>query len=227
MFNFDLNNQLPCKLALMYNFKWHAKNQIWNKYLSSISEILVNKTKFTAEEGLLKSSKNRYIFRCENEFHSETLPASVIVKGFPMSKIKQRIYRYYKYGHTEFNNLTEALYRKIPAPKVFALGVQKNGFFVKYTALVIEDFKHYIPISEVLKRSCSDLVLTKGILDKVGTLLTLLYTKSCNHIDINPENILYSYENDDLRIIDFMYANFMETPSAKCLAFNATYFSQG
>ena len=73
-----------------------------------------------------------------------------------MSKFKQQVYRYYKYGHTEFYNLTEALNREIPAPNVFALGVQKKFFCQIYSALVIEDFKHYIPISEVLSRSCTD-----------------------------------------------------------------------
>ncbi|MDC0316684.1 lipopolysaccharide kinase InaA family protein [Verrucomicrobia bacterium] len=227
MFNVNLNKQLPCKLKLKYNFKWHVKNLKWSNCLSCISEILVKKNKSTAEEGLLKLSKNRYILRYENECHFESLPASVIVKGFPMSKIKQRIYKYFKYGHAEFNNLNEALYRGLPAPKVFALGVRKNVFFVNYTALVIEDFKYYIPISEVLRNNCSDSVLIKKVLEKVGVLLIELYNKACNHIDVNPDNILYSYENDDLRIIDFMYVNFMETPSNKCLAFNASYFSEG
>ena len=173
---------------------------------------------------LLKDSSNRFIFRLKVN-SAELDISSVIVKSFPMKRLKQRLYQYRRYGPREAANLLRAAGRSIPVPGVYGCGQIGRFGLVESTAVMMEDLNRHRSICELL--SSADLKDSGKIelLRRAGQLFLRLYEGGCNHIDISGQSVWLSKTDDDDRLIDFQYTAFHTQPSLMVLMFNMAYFS--
>lgn len=171
---------------------------------------------------LLKDSVNRFIFRLKVDSAGPDIP-SLIVKSFPMQRLKQRLYQYRRYGAMEAANLLKAAGRGIPVPRVYGC-VQIGRFcLVDSTAVMMEDLNRHRSICDLISSALEDSGKIE-LLKRAGRLLVRLYEGGCNHIDISAQSVWLSEADDDDRLIDFHYAAFHSQPSLMVLMFNMAYF---
>jgi tRNA A-37 threonylcarbamoyl transferase component Bud32 len=172
---------------------------------------------------LLKDSNNRFIFRLKVNSAGPDI-SSVIVKSFPMKRLKQRLYQYRRYGEREAANLLKAASRGIPVPRVYGYGQIGRFSLIDSTVVMMEDLNRHQSICDLI--SSVDLNDSGKIelLKRAGRLLVRLYEVGCNHIDISAQSVWLSGADDDDRLIDFHYAAFHSQPSLTVLMFNMAYF---
>jgi len=172
---------------------------------------------------LLKDSNNRFIFRLKVNSAGPDI-SSVIVKSFPMKRLKQRLYQYRCYGAREAANLLKADSRGIPVPRVYGCGQIGRLGLIDSTVVMMEDLNQYRSIYELLSSADLEDSGKAELLRRAGRLFLKLYEGGCNHIDISGQSVWLSEADDDDRLIDFHYAAFHSQPSLMVLMFNMAYF---
>ncbi|MBT3379580.1 MAG: hypothetical protein HN742_22300 [Lentisphaerae bacterium] len=199
--------------------RWLLQSEAWRPMAEGVSRHIAG-----VPSGLtvtqLKLEKNRDIFRCS------TTDRTCVAKTFPMKSLKQRLSRYRRYGPLEAANLIEARRRGINAPEVHGFGWRSRGPLIYRTIVLMEDLGSHVTLSSLV--GGADSTTPRGsLLETIADLLLDLYRAGCNHIDLNPNNILISPEDGDVRVIDFMYASYLAGPSTTVLAFHVAYLSDG
>ena len=150
---------------------------------------------------------------------------SVVVKAFPLGGLRNRLYRYRRYGPSEAANLLEAGRRNIPVPRVYAYGQIASRRFVDCTMIMMEDLGGHRSVGEMLSFASTNEARQITLLRRTGALLLRLYQGRCNHIDVNPQSVQVGETEADDRLIDFHYVKFLEKPSLRVLMFNLAYFA--
>jgi serine/threonine protein kinase len=197
---------------------WQWKDDTLANLAEPIGKTL-NAPDSIAAGDILKQDTNRFIIRHHTDMPS---PSSVVVKTFPMAKLKQRLWRYKRYGPTETANLIEALKRGLPVPELFGCFSQRRAGMTLSTGLVIEDF---VGARSVLDELSSN-PFTSEISAALCQLLVKLHNCGCNHIDLNLNNIFLG-ETGELKLIDFMYVAYHDCGSTRILAFQTAYVING
>ena len=218
--------QLPIVSFMPDGFRWYLADACWEKLAQRANGILLNGHPGAEDMEILKKAIKRFIFRLKPGADDSAIP-SVVIKAFPMPKLKMRLLRYRRYGPAELGNLFEATRRGLPVPRVFGYGRLRRGLLVLGTMIMMEDLAPRQTVGTLLADAEGQPSRQREILDRTLPLFVQLYRKGCNHIDLNPQSIWLSEDPRlDQKISDFHYARFLNQPSPKALVSQAAYFAR-
>ncbi len=216
--------ELPVIVSGRDGFKWFLSEPKIEKWAQLVEQHLAGKADSRLIE-LIRKATNRLIFRLKPDWNGSA-GQTMVAKSFPMTKLKQRLYQYVRYGPAEVCNLLEAARRSLPVPKVYGFALQRKWSMVRQAVVIMEDISPFRPVGDLLKEAPDSPGLRQRILEVVGDLLLKLYKTGCNHIDVN-ENAVFIDEAlaGPAKIIDFQYARYLDSPTPIQLIFQTAYFS--
>ncbi len=216
--------ELPIIVSGRDGFKWFLSEPDAEKWARLVEQFLAGQADSRHIEEIRKAT-NRLIFRLKPDWNGSP-GQTMVAKSFPMSKLKQRLYQYVRYGPAEVCNLLEASRRSLPVPKVYGFGLQRKWSMVRQAVVIMEDLSPFRPVGDLLKEALDRPQHRQRILEIVGDLLLELYKTGCNHIDINGNAIFIDEALvGPAKIIDFQYARYLDSPTPIQLIFQTAYFS--
>lgn len=220
---------LPVQVRTPQWHLWFLRDRTWLDFLPCLQQYLAAPASARpAEVVVLKSGVRREVLRWSLAAGGNGLPATVVVKCFPVTSLKMGLYSWRRYAPAETANLLEAARRDLPTPRVFMYGEVRRHFLVRSTTIVMQDFAGLVPLAGPLGAAAARGQDPQPWLDAVADLLLKLYRAGCNHIDLNPLNLLvHPADPRELRLIDFHYVRYQAAPSLNILAFHLGYFSAG
>jgi tRNA A-37 threonylcarbamoyl transferase component Bud32 len=116
--------------------------------------------------------------------------------------------------------------RGLPVPTVYGYAEKRHhSLMVTDTAVMMEDFPSARTMRSVLTETPSPDQRGRA-LAICGELVLQLYRAGCNHIDLSMGNIMLPVEDHEHgRLIDFMYATFLPSPSINVLCYMTAYLA--
>jgi hypothetical protein len=216
-------NELAVPVGDAGPMRWLLADERWRPWALRAGDFIARGGAGGGEE-ILKQGANRLIFRmCAPS--AETAGESVVVKAFPMSTLKNRLYRHRRYGRAEAANLLEAARRDLPVPKVLGYGTIRRWGLTYCTAVMMEDVRPRVIMRQLLQDAKSRPREQERILEVCRDILLKVYRAGCNNVDFNCQTVcLLPDLSGSPRLIDFQYVRFLPQPSARVLMFQAAYF---
>jgi len=145
----------------------------------------------------------------------------LVIKAFPLRNLLAQL-RWRRYGYREFCNHREAVCRGIPTAGLYAYFHVQNRFgFTESCGVLMEHLADYTTLREALLRETTDRWQT---LADAAALLHACQAQGVNHIDASVDNILIGA--DGLRLIDWQYASFFDSPRVSQAVMQTAYFLQ-
>lgn len=218
---------LPHRFSTGPGLRWWLADGSWEPWAAQVDEV-VRTRQIPSCGTVLKRAANRLVVRLPRLGGLATGPASVMVKAFPMRRLRQTLFgRYRCYGPAELTQMITARDRGLPVPVVHGYVERRlGGVMVTSTAVMMEDFIATQSVRDVLENPPS-LAERDTALNHAREVLLKLYAAGCNHIDLDGKHILLPTESGaDARVIDFMYARFHPTPSLNTFCFMVAYFAE-
>ncbi len=216
-----IKEHLPLRYTCNRTATWLLEREEFSRFADSTVAHIHNFVESNTTR-LLKSGPNRLVFRVHLPAEYSSV-SSVIVKSFPMHGFKQKLFRYQRYGPAETANLLIASQRMIPVPHVHGYGWIREHGLVSNTLIMMEDLNRHHSIRDLLGAGDTAKADRTEVLQRTGRLLRRLYQGKCNHIDISDRSILLDADNEDDRVIDLHYVNYLKRPSLTVLMFNLAY----
>lgn len=217
--------ELPVVVPGNAGFRWFLCGNDFASWAWRAEDFLLGESATDAIEPL-KCATNRIVFRIGG-IDGDDSPATVVAKAFPMSTLKQRLYRYRRYGPMEVGNLLEGARRDLPVPTVWGFGLQRRLGMVLASVVLMEDIAPRLPVAELLRSSAQKPDRLDRILAIVGDVLLQLYRAGCNHIDLHHHAIWIDETLEGQpKVIDFQYVRYLRRPSLNVFMFMASSFTR-
>jgi hypothetical protein len=172
---------------------------------------------------MLKLAKRKAVFRVKNPRNSRE---TFVAKVFFLNHFSHRL-SYHLYGLDEAANLIQAKGRGINTPETYGYCHVYDSFgLVRASVLIIEDLHNLSPVGELMSAMLES--ERYEIFMNTVPLFVSLYRANCNHIDINPNAVLFSdhHTNPTVFLLDFQHAKFYNEPSLNILMFECGYFAR-
>lgn len=145
----------------------------------------------------------------------------IVIKAFPLRTVLAQL-RWRRYGYLEFSHHREAVCRGIPTAGLYAYFQVTNRFgLTESCGVLMEHLAEYATLREALRQETID--RWQALADVAG-LLQVCQAKGVNHIDISVDNIMTGA--DGLKLIDWQYATFFESPRDSQTVMQTAYFLQ-
>jgi hypothetical protein len=169
---------------------------LWSVSGTSVdAEALAEAVAHPSPNAILKQARRRLVLRVTG-----SRGLTVVLKAFPLDVLARPGYR--KYALQELANYSAARQRNVPTPEPLAYIEQRRFGLVSLTGLVLEDlcgWRSFMELAAVDRASLRPLVTD---------LFRRLFESGANHIDTNPDNLLFSPDKSSVRLIDWQYASF-------------------
>ena len=213
--------QVPSVFISPGGFHWKLCHDRWREPAVRLERFLAGDDKTNGIE-VLKSSHGRVVARLH--FGDDMRLSSAVAKAFPMTTLKQRLFKHRRYALAEYRNLMQARASGLPVPEVFGFGVQKRFGLVYNSAVMMEDLHPRRTLSAILADSQGRQDVKDACMNASKIILLALYGAACHHIDVNGTAILSAADfSSPPRVIDFQYVRFLKQPSFRSLACMAGY----
>ncbi len=217
---------LPYRLSTGPGVRWWLADESWQPWAADVDE-MVRACRIPPHGTVLKRAANRLVVRLPRLDGLAAGPASVVVKAFPMRRVRQALLgRYRRYGPMELVQMATARERGLPVPMVHGYVERRlGGLAVTNTALIMEDLAPARSVRDALEKPASS-AERDAALACAHTALLQLHAAGCNHIDLDGKHILLpTGARPEAQIIDFMYARFDPAPSLNSFCFMVAYFA--
>jgi len=162
---------------------------------------------------ILKTGTRRRIIRID------THKGPLVIKSFPFTKLKEKL-KYKKYGPAEINNNMQARELGIHAPHYYAYFELKHFGLVSMNGCIMNFLDQHTSLEEIYRAEKDGLHLAIPVLTK-------LFQKGVNHIDISPANIFFTEDKTDFSIIDWQYCSFHKPNDPLQLVVQSAHFLRG
>ena len=211
---------------------WHLADSRWAAVAESVSRVAraAGQAMPLGDVQVLCERGRRRVLRMATH---ESEHATVVAKLFTLSSFHRRVlYRamgYNRYALGEATNLMTAAQRGLPVPRVYGYGhAQGRWCLIQTDFLLIEDLASCASVGQLLDRHAADRGLCAEIIDRTIPIFVGLFRAGCNHIDVNPDAILFEcHDVTKAFVLDLEHAVFRPTPRMEILSFEAAYFARG
>ena len=218
--------QLPIVARMPGGFCWYLADPCWQNCAWRANRQILCSQQEQADVEVLKKGRRRLVYRLKRA-ETDCGKKSIVIKSFPLSSLKNRLFRHGRYGRAETWNLLEAEKRGLPVPKVFGYGKVNRWPLVLNTMVMMEDLAPRHLLAELLEEKQTQLEQQAELLDRTLKLFLQLYQSGCNHIDLNSQSIwLAENPRDGEKISDFQYTRFLDKPSVRTILCQAAYFTR-
>ena len=166
-----------------------------------------------ASTQILKTGIRRHVIRVN------TSEGPLVIKSFPFTKLKEKL-KYKKYGLAEISNNIKARQLGIPAPHYYAYFESRRFGLVTANGCIMNFLCNQYPLEDICKNDNKLLYIAIPV-------LTELFKKGVNHIDISPTNIFFTGDKTNFCIIDWQYCSFHKPNDPLQLVVQAAHFLRG
>lgn len=211
---------------------WHLADPRWAATAESVSRVACadGKTMQLGDVQVLCERSRRRVLRVATR---ESEHPTVVAKLFALSSFHRRILHgamgYNRYALGEATNLITAAQRGLPVPRVYGYGhTQGRWCLIQMDFLLMEDLASCVSAGQLLDRHAADRGACAEVMDRTIPIFVGLFRAGCNHIDVNPDAILFDcHDVTKAFVLDFEHAVFRPSPHMEILAFEAAYFAEG
>ena len=162
---------------------------------------------------ILKTGTRRRVIRVN------ATKGHLVIKLFPFTKIKEKL-KYKKYGLAEIYNNIRARKLGIPAPHYYAYFELRHFGLVSMNGCIMNFLDQHTSLEDICNSE-------KDALHLAIPVLTKLFHKGVNHIDISPANIFFTDDKTDFSIIDWQYCSFYTPNDPLQLVVQTAHFLRG